>query len=174
MKTIIAAITMLVAFSCQMASADSDVMSKMKSGYHSVPGGQVWFNPGDAYEHSTGLMRDRYGNKRHPQWRHANQYPSQPSVYVRPYATPSPFVNPPLPVTPPTPVPYVRPYAYPQPVYTPPTPYDYGPYVSPYVRPCPRCPNSYDYPSSESFGLGLRGAIDPMDVPKTGDAPLAH
>ena len=105
-----------------------------------------------------------------------------------PYCVPSPYA--PHPYHHPTP--YYQPqhpapvFPYPAPVYQPyqPAPYPYGPQPQPTYAPygpAPQ-PNRYspDYgpyrrPSSNGWGLGQYGEnVDPMDVPKTGDAPLAE
>jgi hypothetical protein len=172
MRSLIVAM-LLLCFSITLPCAAAD-MNKPVSGWANVPGGTVWLNPGEAYEHDSGLVRDRQGVKRYPttpQMRFPQQSPTvwpsrpvapQPMVMPQPYA-PNPYF---------APAP-AYPYAYPNPQpYYQPSPYDHGPYVDPN---CPTCVNPQSrrprVPSSTSWGLGE--SIDPMDVPKTGDAPLA-
>ncbi len=166
-------LTLLVA--CFLVGITVDVQAQtkldaIKQGWAQVPGGTVWLNPGDAYEHSTGLVRDRSGVKRYPttpQSLQQSQYHQpQPSPVVapavppyQPYAQPSPYLQP-------------SPYYAPAPVYYPAPPVvpyyapqvDYGPYLPPN---CWNCPNVGRAPSTQSWGV--RG--NPMDQPKTGDAP---
>ncbi len=126
-------LTLLVACCLVGIAADVTAQTKMdspKQGWAQVPGGTVWLNPGDAYEHSTGLVRDRNGVKRYP----TTPQTLQPTRYHQPQ--PAPYVAPAVPAY----QPYVQPapyYAPPQPVYYPAypsTPYyapqvDYGPYL---------------------------------------------
>lgn len=172
-----------IAMLCIVPSFAAD-MNKSKSGWAKVPGGTVWLNAGDAYEHSTGLVRDAAGQKRYPTTpQSAQQSPSYcPTCpnYVQPYSPyvapavppqvapvyqPQPYITPPQPYFTPAPQPFYVPS---QPYYMPPVGPDYGPYLPyQYPTPAPR-------PSSKPWGLGPYGeSVDPMDVPKTGDAPLA-
>jgi hypothetical protein len=156
------------------AYADSPAMNKPKTGWANVPGGTVWLNPGDAYEHDTGLIRDNRGVKRYPTT--PQSMPSRPAVApavppASPYAPApvyQPYYAPPVAPYVPAPQPYYAPQPY-QPYYMPPVPpYDYGPYVPPC---CPHLMPSYNYGRAPSTqGWGVREA-SPMDKPKTGDAP---
>lgn len=173
-------LTMMVACCLVGFVADVSAQTKMdspKQAWAQVPGGTVWLNPGDAYEHSTGLVRDRNGVKRYP----TTPQSVQQSQYYQPQQ--SPVVAPAVPPYQPTYQPYVppNPYVQPGPFYGPPAPQpvyypaypavpyyasqvDYGPYLPPN---CWNCPNASRAPSTQSWGV--RG--NPMDQPKTGDAP---
>lgn len=132
-----------------LTMAQNSVLEKPMESWARVPGGTVWLNPGDAYEHDTGLVRDQYGRRHAPVQPNAVQ-PSQRWVSPqpnRPYWRPQPYCP-------------NCPQHYPQPYYAP-APnwqrFDYGPYQ--------RRPYGYGAPM---------GSIDPLAVPKTGDAPLAR
>lgn len=163
--TLIACIAITI---CAITSVTAgDAMNKAKEIYAPVPGGVVWLNPGDAYEHDTGLVRDAYGRR---SYRPLNRGPDtnriqpsyapvhQPPLYAPPTHLPwQPFVQPNV-IRPN----YVQPY---RPYH--PVPYDTGPYIPQQPFVAPSCPGCARRPSSHSWGL--RG--DPMNTPKTGDAP---
>lgn len=173
-------LTLMVACCLVGLAVDVNAQTKMdtpKQGWAQVPGGTVWLNPGEAYEHSTGLVRDRNGVKRYPTTPQSLQ--QQPQYYApqpapvfapavptyQPFVQPSPYLQP-QPLVQPSPYfapqPYVQPTPYYAPYFTPQV--DYGPYVPPG---CWNCPNAGRAPSTQSWGV--RG--NPMDQPKTGDAP---
>jgi hypothetical protein len=166
------AIIMIAGLACT-ASAQTPKLDKVKTGWVNVPGGTVYLNQGDAYEHDTGLVRGPDGRRRYPttpnmrpavspavapaQPLYQPQY--QPTYQPAPVYQPQPYYQPvPVPVYQPTPV------YQPQPYYQPYAPnVDYGPY-------CPSCWGAQP-PSRPSYGPRPYGNLPAMDRPKTGDAP---
>ena len=66
-STLLFLFVVLISLACftHFASA-ADPMDAAKTAWANTPHGQVWLNPGDAYEHNTGLVRDAAGFHRHP------------------------------------------------------------------------------------------------------------
>lgn len=122
-------------------------------GWANVPGGKVWLRPGlDAYEHSTGLVRDlQTGQRRAPITPENARYPSVPQppiVVIPPAIHRSPYqLPPPLPTAPPAYYPYAyQPYQPYQPYYN--SGYDYGPNNVYYGQPCNSCGAKLGSPGS--------------------------
>lgn len=161
-------ITALIAFT-NVSAADLD---SPKSAYANVPGGQVWLNPGEAYEHDTGLVRDVYGQRSHRPLHGVASRPSSSGCHNCRRPRPN-YVQPN----------YIRP-SYAPPIYRP-APYypsaqpNYPPNVSPFYRPNYRQP-SYRQPDFGPYvpthqrRTSHAWGVDPMEIPKTGDAPLAQ
>ncbi|MCC9603524.1 hypothetical protein LOC67_23490 [Stieleria sp. JC731] len=156
---------------CTEAKASAWVTPKDPNGQH----GTLWLNPGDSYEHSTGLVRDARGNHYHPirpgeqpaQYAVGGHMAYRPSPNYRPVVPYYPYPVNPVPQSWPSYPQYNQPQYPPSPYYIPnypqrpqvpyysPQPVSPSPYYQP--APCPTCPNRRPY-----------GAIDPLSEKKTG------
>ncbi|MEM9828411.1 MAG: hypothetical protein AAF958_17610 [Planctomycetota bacterium] len=179
---IVLAIAFLLAISAgSFAAADQPAKPQAKkspadtprSGWTTnTPGGPVWLNPGEAYEHHSGLVRRPDGTRTQPirrsQVQHPATLPGCPNCQPSPYRPQYPYpYRPSVPNY--TPTPWAQPY-FPPPYYAP------TPWAQPY-----RYPSPFRYPAPNGYDLGPYQApvtkawgVNPADIPRDGDAPLAR
>lgn len=161
---------------CSAGDTGNDTMAKPMGAWVKVPqySSRIWIQPNvDTYEHSTGLIRKPNGQHQRPLTQAAYAQRNRPAEPQRYGPPPQPFRD--------TSCPNCRPQrspTFPWPdLPQSPANYDYGPYA-------PSTPQPYRYPAQPNacpqqrpsstgwFGPGQGQYVDPMTVPKTGDAPL--